>query len=205
MVLGIVLGGIILLVGLIFVFSAFSDYFDDARSDVADKQDQQKNDVKPEPNQQVCDLLLTVSGDSENVAFSGPVVGAEFNYRISGSTISYIWKSCHGTNTFSLASILPGLYYDPDKLSFFAISEEHDIELTFKSTDSSEVRGPDLDPSLKKSIKYPDGFVSTPFVWSKTFLVEDLPREKYDVEIHVVGQSINGRAVNFPYLYNVLP
>jgi len=58
-----------------------------------------------------------------------------------------------------------------------------------------------LYPDLCRTVILPAGVVPEPFAFQKTFIIKDLPKQDYNIEITIEGQIINDLAANEPYLY----
>ena len=202
---GIIIVGIL---GLVF-YSFISDGLSSFARDQADVQEAGKLYPNPQVGETICDLKLIIKGTLDHKLFSLPTV---LVWHLNENSLQSTWlsDSCFKTGTASFLSLLPQPYFEKlddysfksssTKLSYIDGKQELDLigigdteyEIEIKLVD---VNGKVIDsktfPNLKKKIFLPSGTIPEPYAWDKTFLLDNIPRRDYTVEVYMIGEIIN--------------
>lgn len=162
--------------------------------------------IKPQKGDTVCDLKLQVFGYlNEKYAFSPLYVQLGEGTK-HPEAVQYDWINCR---TYGTLSIIPFSIFgmvDGDKIREFAISvieEKFHIEVVLVASDGKKIDA-HTQPTLYKYITLPAGVFPLPLEITKSFVISDIPRDKYTLQIYY-GREINNLGAGTPYLKTINP
>lgn len=171
--------------------------------------------VKPKTGQQVCDFKMviypyfdaqgfdvTLSAHLGNDASLGGLFQASNPHP---EAASYSWTGCYNYGTLDWLAFVPRL---PDalphnKLDFIILPAGQSVhfKLKFIAPDGKELT-PSTNANLDQYVTFPAGAVGVPQSRTLTYLLHDLPKQTYNVEI-TSDIPINGQPAGTPYVYHV--
>lgn len=221
-ILGIIFFGFIIPSGLLTGAGVNTNFFKQSQTDIIEKQEAEKNKIKSNSGEKICNLKLKVSGYFEIATKDLLSVPTKVTGYLDGKGISYNWSGCRVVNkqvspdALSLLSLFSNLNYDVygkpkpvtmdlvdisqlQENSFLPVSGSTDLEIKLVASDGKFVDSRTY-PSLSKTMTV-NG--QTPIQFSKEYFLDGLPNRDYSVEISFSDMSINEDAIGKPYVYNL--
>ena len=197
-VAGLIALAILSIVGLIF-YDEVKDGWDSFMSDQDDDDIAKVFGLTPTGTQEVCSLRLDVYGEIEYLWYSVPV---ELRFEFGDNTnnpqvVEWKWFGCEGSDSesFSISD-----YLAQAELQSLISVVDTSYKMNLRLVDSNG-NFKELDTRVCCEIGV--GVIPTPIEFRETFLVKDIPKNNYDLEITIESQKINNKPTNSPYIYQI--
>ena len=162
--------------------------------------------------QEICDAKIIIRGDITDEF--GSVLT---DWRLGEESVLFglfhedhgafetVWLNCTKPEAaLSFLNLIPVLQLEKleeafQKLSFFVslTTETYDLEITLTSGERFFDRHNKA--GMTKQITVESGLHPDPLGFKKIFLIENIPKQQYTLEVVIVGEKINGMTANKPY------